>query len=207
MDDRMKTFAQSLRDMRACSPALAWVGDKGLTEAWNTCTEPSWMTWLVGRLPIDSKLLILAACDCAETAWRYCDGETLQAAMLAVHVTREYCAGRADLEDVRAARSAAAYAKEAAYANAAAYAVANAAANAAASAAAAAYAVAYSAAAAAAYANAAAYAAYAAYAVAYAANAANAGTREKAKAECCALIRERIPASLVATELAKKEEA
>ena len=152
------------------------------------------MTWLVGRLPIDSKLLILAACDCAETAWRYCDGETLQAAMLAVHVTREYCAGRADLEDVRAARSAAA----AAYANAAAYAAAASAS--AAATAAAAYAVAYAAAAAAA----AAYAA--AYAVAYAV-AADAGTREKAKAECCALIRERIPASLVATELAKKEEA
>ena len=193
MDDRMKTFAQSLRDMRACSPALAWVGDKGLTEAWNTCTEPSWMTWLVGRLPIDSKLLILAACDCAETAWRYCDGETLQAAMLAVHVTREYCAGHADLEDVRAARSAAAAYANAAGDAAAAYASA-------ATTAAAAYAVAYAVAAAAAG------TAYAAYAVAYAV-AADGGTREKAKAECCALIRERIPASLVATELAKKEEA
>jgi len=173
----MKTFAQSLRDMRACLPAVAWVGDKGLTEAWNTCEEPSWMAWLIARLPIDRKLLVLAACDCAETAWQYCDGETLQSAMLAVHVTREYCAGRADLDDVRAARSAAADAYAAAYAAAAA------AADAAADAADA--------------------AAYAAYAAAGAADAA----RRKAKQECAQLIRERVPASAIAFALDQKHKA
>ncbi len=189
-------FAAYLRSHNACSTALEWVGDRDARTAWQECERADWMLWLAARvMPLQPA--VLAACDCAETAWQYVtDGDTLQAAMLAVHVTREWAAGRADLDDVRAARFTAAYAAaNAAYATAAA----DAAADAADAAAYAAYSAAYSAAADAAAADAAdadaaANAAYAA-ADANAAAAANAtAARTAAHREMCDVIRNRITA-------------
>ena len=183
------TFAAQLKSLSACDEAVRWVADRDLESAWAQCEQGDWMLWLAAKANIDRKLLVQAACDCAETAWPYCKlEETLQAAMLCVHVTREWCEGRTDIEDVREARYAA-YA--AAAAAAAAYA-----ADYAADADAAAYAAAY-AAAAAAYA-----AAYAVNAADYAADAADAAARAKTLAKCADLVRARIPVQTVIAALA-----
>ena len=129
-------FTEKLESMHACSEAVEWVAHRGIVKAWRECPRGDWMLWLAGRLDIDRKLLVMAACDCAETALQYVpDGEDRPAKC--IQVTRNWCEGTATIEDVRAARGDA----DAAYAAAA-----DAAAYAAAYAAAAAYADAYAAA-------------------------------------------------------------
>ena len=175
-------FTDKLNDMHACSEAVEWVGKRGLMTAWRDCPRGDWMLWLAGRLDIDRKLLVLVACDCAETALQYVpEGEDRPAKC--IQITRDWCNGTASLDDVRAARRAAdaAAADAAAADTAAADTVA----------AAAAYA---------AYAAAAAYAAYAAY-VAYAYAAAYVAyayaARTKALKICADLVRKRIPVSVI----------
>ena len=205
-------LAQQLKSMRACPDAVEWVGRRGLRTAWRDCKRGDWMLWLAGRLDIDRKLLVLAACDCAETALQYVpDGEDRPAA--AIQTARDWCAGTATKQDCR----------DAAYAANAAYAAANAAyaaANAAVYAANAAYAAAYAAANAAVYAaanaayaanaaaNAAVYAAvYAAANAAYAANAAaNAAVYAAANAANAGLVRQRIPFATIGAAMKLKFE-
>lgn len=45
-----KEMRKLLAETGACYPAVAWVGGKSFRTAWETCTEPSWMLWLVGEL-------------------------------------------------------------------------------------------------------------------------------------------------------------
>ena len=150
----MKKFLESLD---ACRDAVEWVGDKTLDDAWNTCERGDWRLWIAGRLDIDRKLLVLAACECARTSLVYVPvGETRP--LRAIETAEAWCRGETTIEDVRTAAHAAAYAAYAAYAAAhAAYAAAHAA-----YAATTAYAAAYASDAAYAAAHAAAHAAYAA---------------------------------------------
>ena len=173
-------FTDKLNKMAACYEAVKWVNKRGLRTAWRDCKRADWMLWLAGRLEIDRKLLVLAACDCAETALQYVpEGEDRPAK--AIQTSRNWCNGTATEQECRDAAYAAA-AADAAYAAAdAAYAAAYAAYDAA-------YAAAYAAA------DAAYDAAYAADAdAAYAAYAARKDTEQI----CADLVRARIPYEVV----------
>jgi len=169
-------FSDKLNSIHACSEAVTWVGNRGLMTAWRDCPRGDWMLWLAARSGVEHKLLVLAACDCAETALKYVPKGANRPAKC-IQVTRDWCAGKATLDDVRKARRDAADAAYAAYAYAA-----------------------YAAAADAAYAD----AAYAAYAAAYA-YAANAAADAAAYADarrgmhkiCADLVRKRISVSLI----------
>jgi len=147
------------------------------------------MLWLAIRAGVDRRLVVLAACGCAEPALVHVPaGEDRP--RLAVETARRWARGKATIEEVRSASAAAYAAYAAAYA---AYAAAYAAASAAASAAA--YAAADAAAAAAA---AAAYAASAAADAAVAASAASAAVaadaaRSVSLARSADFVRARIP--------------
>ena len=151
-------FEALLTDLNACEEARAWAKGKSLSTVYKTCKRGDWLLWLFGKMADkpgwpSRNAVILAACDCAEIAFKFLPkGETRPQECVAV--VRSYCAGKATIGQVCEARRAAAYAAEAAAYAAAAYAAA-----------------AYAAAADAADADAAAYAA-AAYAAAYAAAAA-----------------------------------
>ncbi len=111
-------FSDKLRDMNACPEAVEWVVRRGIKTAWRDCERGDWMLWLAGRLDIDRKLLVLAACDCAETALQYVpEGEDRPAK--AIQTARNWCNGTASLQEVQVAAYAA-YAADAA--DAAAYA-------------------------------------------------------------------------------------
>jgi hypothetical protein len=155
---------KKLAELNACKEALEWLGEQDPRTAWEKCERGDWMLWAVGCLGLDRRLLVLAACDCADQVSHLMPFTGL----LALHITREWCEGREDLETVRAAADAAYADASASSAASAASAAANAAADAAdataddaADAAAAAYAAATDAAAAAYAADAAADAAYA----------------------------------------------
>ena len=160
-------FTDKLNQMAACSEAAKWVGKRGLKTAWRDCPRGDWMLWYAGKIGIDQKLLVLAACDCAETALKYVpEGEDRPAK--AIQTSRNWCNGTATKQECRdAAANASVYAADAAYA---------------------AYAAAY-----AAYDAATAYAA--ADAAADAAAAADA--RTKAHKTCANLVRARIPYELI----------
>lgn len=108
----MKT---QLLEMNACREAVEWVGDRDLATAWAECERGDWMLWLVSRLNTDCKLLVLAACDCAEQSLKYVPvGEDRPANALAV--ARAWCSGQATLKQVVAAANTAYAAANASYA-------------------------------------------------------------------------------------------
>ena len=184
-------FRDKLIEMDACREAVEWVNRKSLKTAWAKCEQADWMLWLAGRLEIDRKVLVLCACDIAETALKHIpDGEDRPAK--AIEVTRAWVDGKATIQEVREAR-------KSAYAAAYAAATATDAADAYAAVTDAAYA-AYAAA------NDAAYAAYAAATDAAAAAATDAAAAAYAddddtRKELANLVRKRIPYDMIETAL------
>jgi len=185
-----------LKNRLACKAGMDWLGKRDSSQMWAECKRPDWLLWWAGQV-VSRQELVLAACDCAETALRYVpEGEDRP--RLAIETARRWARGEADVQEVRAARAAAGYAAAAAAVDAAAYAVYAAAVAADAADAAARAAAGYAAAAAAVDA-----AAYAVYAAAAAADAADAGAaaayaatyaaEAAANATMCQLIRSRWP--------------
>lgn len=112
-----------IRALGACSEALDWLEahDGSLYDAWRRCDRGDWLLWLAARVGIDRRLVVLAACDCAEPALVYVpEGE--ERPRVAIETARRWAAGEATIADVNAAYGAAAVAK-AAYCAAAAAAV------------------------------------------------------------------------------------
>jgi hypothetical protein len=118
--------AKLLSRLGACREAIAWVGDMPSKRAWETCERGDWLLWLSARVGVDRKLVVLAACDCAELALKHVPaGENRPRE--AIETARAWTRGEANIEQVRdaaaAADAAAAYAAAAAdAAGAAAYA-------------------------------------------------------------------------------------
>jgi len=102
--------------MWACREAIEWVGDRSLERAWTECERADWMLWAAIKVGIDRKVLVLAACDCAETALKHVPkGEDRPERAIAT--ARAWARGKASMGDVCAAADDAAYAY--AYASAA----------------------------------------------------------------------------------------
>ncbi len=96
------TLKTQLIEMNACMSAVNWVDKRGIRTAWRDCPRGDWMLWLAGRLDIDRKLLVLAACDCAETTLQYVpEGEDRPAK--AIQTSRNWCNGTATIKDCRKA--------------------------------------------------------------------------------------------------------
>jgi len=162
---------------------------RDLERAWDTCERGDHLLWVAGRLDVDRRKIVMAACRCARLVLHLAAGPE---AGVAVLTAERWCRGEATVPEVRAAAdaAAAAYAAAAADAADAAYAAA----------AAAAYAAAYAAADAAA----AAAAAYAAADAAAAAAAYAAAARQATHRHCAARVREVIPWSVIANAIKRK---
>jgi len=129
-----------LKQMSACKIAIDWAGKyHSLQECREKCERGDWLLWFAGNIGIDRKILVLAACDCAERSLKHVTkGDDRP--KIAIETARKWAGGdeSVTIEDVRHAADAAYAAARAAYAaaRAAAYAAAHAAAYAAARAAA-----------------------------------------------------------------------
>lgn len=115
-----KQFSDLCRSLGACSEGREWIKGKSLQEFWDTCERADWMLWLLGKQlgkkgwP-DRKTLVLLACLCAETALKFVPkGEDRP--RKAIETARAWCEGKATLEEVRAATTAAYAATTVAYA-------------------------------------------------------------------------------------------
>jgi hypothetical protein len=170
----MATILETLKNHNPCPGGRDYLGDQtDPVAAWDNCQRPDWMLWAAGKLGVDRRLIVRAAAMCARTALKYVPiGENRPLA--AIEAAERWAEN--PTEENRVGANAAAYA---AYAAAAA-AYANANANAA---------------------DAADAAAYAVYVAADAANvAADAAYAQQGdiRRELAILVREIIPAELIA---------
>ena len=130
----MNNWQDKIKELYPCEDAIKWFdGMDSAKQAYKNCGRGDWLLWLAGRLDIDRKLVVLAACECAEQVLKYVpEGE--ERPKIAIETARKWVRGEATLSEVRrtadavydyAAASAAAYAAYAASAaSAAAYAAA-----------------------------------------------------------------------------------
>jgi len=181
----MKSTKDILTKLGACAEAVKWAGRKTPKKAWETCKQSDWLLWIAGKLNIDRKKLVLAACACARTALKYIPaGEDRP--RIAIETAEAWTRGEATIEQVRTATHAAHAAAHAAYTAHAAY-VADAAAQAA-------------------YAAYAAHSAYAADAATYAAYAAYAAHSSlAAQKQMADIVREIIPFNVIKQAIADYE--
>ena len=117
----MKSTKDILTKLGACAEAVKWAGRKTPKKAWETCKQSDWLLWIAGKLNIDRKKLVLAACACARTALKYIPaGEDRP--RIAIETAEAWTRGEATIEQVRTAAyaaDAACAAADAAYAAAA----------------------------------------------------------------------------------------
>ena len=105
-----------LKSFFPCQECLVWYHGQDSQEAWQTCERGDWMLWVAARLGVDRKLIVLAACDCAETALHFVDPLEIRPKE-AVATARRWCQGAYTSQQVRQAAAdatAAAYAADAA---------------------------------------------------------------------------------------------
>ena len=102
-----------LRRLDACEGAREWASTQpDPRTAWAVCQRVDWMLWIAAAL-LPRQIVTLAACDCAETVVCLIEsGGSQMAALLALHIAREWAEGREDLETVQAASYCAAYAAD-----------------------------------------------------------------------------------------------
>jgi len=109
-----ETKTESLLDLLlrldACADARTWACTQpDPRTAWAVCQRVDWMLWIAAML-LPRPVVVLAACDCAETVVHLIkDNGSQMAALLALQIAREWAEGREDLDTVRAASDAACY--------------------------------------------------------------------------------------------------
>ena len=99
----MKSHTKKLTALGACSEAVRWAETQPDAQtAWDACERPDWMLWLLGKLnksepwSDERKPLIRACIDCAETALRYANNDTITANLWCLDALRRWCDGEAD---------------------------------------------------------------------------------------------------------------
>ncbi len=113
-------FTDQLENLAACEEARDWAQGKTLAAAWKQCPRGDWLLWLAGKAGVDRRLVVEAACRCAESVIGLIPaGE--ERPIAAIASARAWIQGDATIEEVRAAAYAAhaADAADAAYAAAA----------------------------------------------------------------------------------------
>lgn len=97
-----------LEVLPACAEARAWAaGTPGTPEElWATCPRGDWLLWLAASAGVDRCVVVLAACDCTETAAPHLTDTTRGPALAALEVTRKWARGEATQRDVRNANAA-----------------------------------------------------------------------------------------------------
>lgn len=102
----MMKFKEYCESINACEEAVNWIGDKSLTEAWETCTRYDWMIWLINNSEnyVTDKQLRLIAVDFARQVQHLM---TDQRSIDALNVAERYANGGATDNELAAALDAA----------------------------------------------------------------------------------------------------
>lgn len=65
---KMNPFKQKLIELEACVPALDWVGERTLEEAWAECDCFAWLEWVACKLNLPKTEFVNLACRAARSA-------------------------------------------------------------------------------------------------------------------------------------------
>ena len=84
---------------------MDWLGDRDSDQMWAECQRPDWLLWWAGQT-VPRRDLVLAACDCVETALQFVPADE-DRPRLAIQTARRWANGEATLEEVAAAAHAA----------------------------------------------------------------------------------------------------
>jgi Xaa-Pro aminopeptidase len=107
----MKTIANRIASLHPCAEATTWASAyTNAAKAWAECQRGDWMLWIIGKqagtpLSDKRKTLVLCACECAERALPYTTDERVKAC---IDTAKAWANGKATIDDLRAAKSAAA---------------------------------------------------------------------------------------------------
>ena len=93
----MKNFQDLLVEIKACSNAREWAGDRNIEQVIEECHRGDWLIWLAARVNVDNRKLVLAAGKCAETVIHIMQDERSKAA---VKAAIDYGEGRIGLDEV-----------------------------------------------------------------------------------------------------------
>ncbi len=99
-------FKDKLVELNACEEATQWAGNKTIEVIWKTCPRGDWLLWLAAKLSVNKRLLVTAACDCAETVLKYVP-TTEKRPLKAIQAARRYVCGKATLRQCKFAADAA----------------------------------------------------------------------------------------------------
>jgi hypothetical protein len=99
-------FWEQLVQLDACHDAQRWVGNKSLAVAWKTCKRGDWLLWLAAESGVDRRLVVEAACRCAEAVIGLVP-ESEERPWKALETARAWTRGEASLGEVWTAGAAA----------------------------------------------------------------------------------------------------
>ena len=100
----MSEFKEKLIALRACSEAVAWVGEQTLVEAYATCERADWILWLAWKLPIGTHQdLVSIAAWCARRTLPHA-GNGLATCEAAIEVAERW-ANEPTIQNQEAARA------------------------------------------------------------------------------------------------------
>jgi hypothetical protein len=106
----MKRWVRRLVLLDACKRAVRWAQQyDSLPDAWDVCKRGDWMLWLAARMCRSEethRLIAFASCAAARTALQYVSARELRP-LRAIETTKAWTVGKATLDDVHAANSAA----------------------------------------------------------------------------------------------------
>ena len=94
-----------LNKLNACQEAKLWAAGKTLSQAWQECQRADWMLWLLGRSPINKKIIATIAVEFAETCVH--NAKDYPAVAECITTVKKYLSGQATQEELAAAESAA----------------------------------------------------------------------------------------------------
>ena len=68
-----ETAIRLLKKNDACSEAIKWFEKSRLTpkQAWRQCPRGDWLSWIAGRMKVERKQLIKAACACTRLSLKF----------------------------------------------------------------------------------------------------------------------------------------
>ena len=103
----MKNLKTYLKNLGACPDSLEWARTRKTSKAaWLACPRADWLLWLAPRIGIDKNLIILAACDVAESVLHLVP-ENEERPRKAIETARAFVANKATIEEAHAAARAA----------------------------------------------------------------------------------------------------
>ena len=107
-------FKDELKKINACEDAVKWVDGRSMRRAYRECKRADWLLWYFAKQigqpgwPARQEI-VLAACDCAELTLPRLEKTYPKdkRPRVAIETARKWAAGKATLEEVRAAADAA----------------------------------------------------------------------------------------------------